>query len=167
MTCSSRSANSARRTCCSPTTPSTPIDVVTVDPAQGRQGRDRPEQDLRPAPGNSRSRPASATPTSKATRAAAGTDAPPTGVKPLLNALAAVRVNSADDFIENVTDFKQYGLEPGKAAGPRIEVVRKGKGDDAASIDRSRHRRQEGRQGRQGVRPPGQREGRRQGARPT
>ena len=32
---------------------------------------------------------------------------------------------AADDFIENVTDFKQYGLEPGKEAGPRIEVVRK------------------------------------------
>ncbi len=58
----------------------------------------------------------------------AGNDAAPSGVKPLLNALAAIRVNAADDFIENVTDFKQYGLEPVKAAGPRIEVVRKGEG---------------------------------------
>jgi uncharacterized ParB-like nuclease family protein len=64
----------------------------------------------------------------------AGADAAPSGVKPLLTALAAIRVNSGDDFIENVTDFKQYGLEPGKAAGPRIEVVRKGEGQDAPPV---------------------------------
>jgi hypothetical protein len=60
--------------------------------------------------------------------AGAGNESAPTGVKPLLNALAAVRAN-ADDFIEGVTDFKQYGLDP--AVGPRIEVVRQGKGKDA------------------------------------
>jgi hypothetical protein len=59
----------------------------------------------------------------------AGGDTEPTGVKPLLSALSAVRVNSTDDFIESVTDFKQYGLEP--AVGPRIEVVRVGTGKDA------------------------------------
>src|SRR5205807_10165707 len=64
----------------------------------------------------------------------AGSDAPPSGVKPLLTALGAVRVNSGDDFVENVTDFKQYGLEPGKEVGPRIEVVRKGQGEDAPPI---------------------------------
>ncbi len=48
----------------------------------------------------------------------------PTGVKPLLSTLSAIRAGTPDDFIENVTDFKQYGLEPGKEAGPRVEVVR-------------------------------------------
>jgi hypothetical protein len=64
----------------------------------------------------------------------AGSDAAPSGIKPLLTALAAIRVNSGDDFIENVTDFKQYGLKPGKAVGPRIEVIRKGQGPDSPAI---------------------------------
>jgi hypothetical protein len=64
----------------------------------------------------------------------AGSDAPPSGIKPLLNALSAVRVNSGDDFIENVTDFKQYGLEPGKEVGPKVEVVRQGSGPDAPPV---------------------------------
>jgi hypothetical protein len=62
----------------------------------------------------------------------AGTDSAPSGVKPLLTALAAIRVQSHDDWIENVTDFKQYGLEPPE--GPRIEVVRQPKGENAAPI---------------------------------
>jgi hypothetical protein len=64
--------------------------------------------------------------------AGAGTDVAPSGVKPLLTALAAIRVQSNDDYIEDVTDFKQYGLEP--PAGPRVEVFRQGMGEDAAAI---------------------------------
>jgi hypothetical protein len=52
-----------------------------------------------------------------------GTESTPTGVKPLLTAIKNIRAVSNEDFIENVTDFAQYGLEPGKEAG-RIEVVR-------------------------------------------
>jgi hypothetical protein len=66
---------------------------------------------------------------------AAGMGAVPTGVRTLLTDLAAIRVNSGDDFIENVTDFKQYGLEP--PAGPRIEVVRQAKGENAAPVTES------------------------------
>jgi hypothetical protein len=61
----------------------------------------------------------------------AGTDAPPSGIKPLLSSLSGIRVSGADDFIENVTDFKQYGLEAGKEVGPRIEIVRNAPGGDA------------------------------------
>jgi hypothetical protein len=60
----------------------------------------------------------------------AATGAPPNGIKPLLNDLAQVRASSTDDFIEDVTDFKQYGLDP--PAGPRLEVVVAGKGENAA-----------------------------------
>ncbi|HEX4590651.1 MAG TPA: DUF4340 domain-containing protein, partial [Gemmataceae bacterium] len=62
----------------------------------------------------------------------AGSDAAPSGVKPLLSALPQIRANSADDFIEDVTDFKQYGLDP--PVGPRIEVVLQGKGESAAPV---------------------------------
>jgi hypothetical protein len=64
--------------------------------------------------------------------AGAGTEAAPSGVKPLLTALSAIRVQSNEDYIDNVTDFKQYGLEPPQ--GPRVEIVRQGKGDAAAPI---------------------------------
>src|SRR5207302_7629475 len=67
----------------------------------------------------------------------AGSDAAPSGVRPLLTALAALRVNSGSDFIEPVTDWKQYGLEPGKEAGPRIEIVRKGQGEDDPPLTES------------------------------
>src|SRR5205085_8411132 len=59
--------------------------------------------------------------------AGAGGDPTPSGVKPLLTAIKNVKALSTDDFIENVTDFAQYGLEPGKEAGPRVEVVRTAK----------------------------------------
>lgn len=49
----------------------------------------------------------------------------PSGIKPLMQALAAIRANSTEDFIENVTDFKQYGLAP-KPVGPTIEMTRDG-----------------------------------------
>jgi hypothetical protein len=62
-----------------------------------------------------------------------GPDAAPSGVKPLLNALSSIRAGGGDDFIENVSDFKQYGLEPGKEAGPRIEIVRNAPGGDASA----------------------------------
>jgi MFS family permease len=51
-------------------------------------------------------------------------DKSPTGVRPLLTALSSIRASSAEDFIENVTDFKHYGLDPASPAGPKIEVVR-------------------------------------------
>ena len=44
----------------------------------------------------------------------AGGDTTPSGVRPLLSAVTNLRASSPEDFIENVTDFKQYGLEPGK-----------------------------------------------------
>ncbi len=60
--------------------------------------------------------------------------AAPTGVKPLFAAIQALRVGGGDDFIENVTDFQQYGLEPGKEA-MTIAVTRKNPaGGDAADI---------------------------------
>ncbi|HTK77574.1 MAG TPA: DUF4340 domain-containing protein [Gemmataceae bacterium] len=55
-----------------------------------------------------------------------GTEQTPSGVKPLLTAIKNIRAVSNQDFIENVTDFAQYGLEPGKEAA-RIEVVRPAK----------------------------------------
>lgn len=54
----------------------------------------------------------------------AGGDVVPTGVKPLLDAVARIQAGGGDDYLENITDFSQYGLAPGKEAGPRIEIVR-------------------------------------------
>jgi Domain of unknown function (DUF4340) len=68
------------------------------------------------------------------TFAGAGSDPTPSGVKPLLTAVKNIRALSNDDFIENVTDFAQYGLEPGKEAGPRIEVVRTPKGGGEGTV---------------------------------
>jgi hypothetical protein len=68
--------------------------------------------------------------------AAGGTDV--TGVKPLLNSLTNLRATSAGDIVENVTDFAQYGLEPGKLAGPKVELVRKdpnGEGTITETLD--------------------------------
>lgn len=55
--------------------------------------------------------------------ATGGTETAPSGVKPLLTAIKNIRAVSNDDFIENVTDFAQYGLEPGKESA-RIEITR-------------------------------------------
>lgn len=49
---------------------------------------------------------------------------PPGGVEPLLTALANLRPAAADDFIDNVNDLAQYGLEKDKEVGPKIEIER-------------------------------------------
>lgn len=54
----------------------------------------------------------------------AGGDAIPSGIRPLFEAIGRIQGSTGDDYIENVTDFGQYGLAPGKEAGPRIEIVR-------------------------------------------
>src|SRR5262245_23355015 len=64
---------------------------------------------------------------------ATGTEAAPTGVKPLLTAIKNIRAVSNEDFIENVTDFAQYGLEPGKEAA-RIEIGRTAKGGGEGTV---------------------------------
>jgi Domain of unknown function (DUF4340) len=58
------------------------------------------------------------------TAVGAGGDTTPSGVRPLLDAISRIQGTSGDDTIENVTDFAQYGLAPGKEAGPKIEIVR-------------------------------------------
>lgn len=65
---------------------------------------------------------------------AGGTETPPSGVKPLLTAIKNIRGVSNEDFIENVTDFAQYGLEPGKEAA-RIEIVRTPKGGGEGTVN--------------------------------
>lgn len=59
-----------------------------------------------------------------------------TGVRDLLNDLEKIKVAYAsdgklDDFVaEDVSDWAKYGLENGKPATLRVEVLRKGAGDD-------------------------------------
>ena len=48
-----------------------------------------------------------------------------TGVNPLLTALTALAASTADDFIENPGDLKQYGLEPGNPDVVRVEIKTK------------------------------------------
>ena len=65
------------------------------------------------------------------TTVGAGGDVTPTGVKPLLDSIARIQAGSGDDYVENVTDFSQYGLTPGQESGGRIEIVR----DNPAGAD--------------------------------
>src|SRR5262249_1366595 len=48
----------------------------------------------------------------------------PSGVEPLLTALANLKPTSGEDFIDDAKDLAQYGLEPGKEVGPKIEIER-------------------------------------------
>jgi hypothetical protein len=51
--------------------------------------------------------------------------AAPTGVKPLLQSLSGLRVGASDDFVDDVSDLKKYGLDADNADKLRIEIVRK------------------------------------------
>ena len=85
----------------------------------------------------------------------AGSDAAPSGVKPLLNALSAIRVNSGDDFIENVTDFKQYGLGAGQSRRTADRGHSQRRWPGCPADYRIRHGRQKRGQGRQDLCPTG------------